>query len=100
MTTSRPGAYAITKTELSVVDQDTGRSSAVPDESRSWAEKARVSPTVRLALSGTTVTVATGAGVCTVIVTWPVFPRTVARRIVCPGARARMSTDVPVGSDG
>ena len=47
---------------LSALIHETGRSSSrVPSESRSSARNARLSPTARSALAGTTVTLATGA---------------------------------------
>src|SRR6266850_1151533 len=52
----------MTNTELSVLNQDTGRPlSSVPAESRSSAVKYTLSPTTRLALAGCRVTLATGA---------------------------------------
>ena len=51
-----------TNTELSVLNQETGRPErTVPAESRSSAEKYTLSPTTRVALAGWTVTLATGA---------------------------------------
>src|SRR5207249_9954334 len=52
----------MTNTELSVLNQETGRPERrVPAESRSSAEKYTLSPTARGALVGRTVTLATGA---------------------------------------
>ena len=52
----------MTNTELSVLNQETGRPERrVPSESRSSAVKYVLSPTARFALAGWTVTLATGA---------------------------------------
>src|SRR5947209_4670188 len=77
-------------TVLSVVDQETGRSVVTrPVESRSSALKATLScPTTRLAVSGTTVTVATGSGEPTTwIVSEPLSPPLVAVIVAYPGWR-------------
>src|SRR5205807_7468100 len=70
-----PLALVIVTTELSVLDHDTDRLLRLfPAASRSCAVKVALSPPVRVALPGTTVTVATGADGATVIVAWPVLP--------------------------
>src|SRR5690348_14468210 len=57
-----PPWYWMTNTELSVLNQETGRPDrSVPVESRTSAVKYALSPTARLALAGCTVTLATGA---------------------------------------
>src|SRR5438093_1619289 len=75
-------------TVLSVVDQETGRSVVTrPVESRSSALNDTLScPTTRLAVSGTTVTVATGSGEPTTwIVSEPLSPPLVAVIVAYPG---------------
>src|SRR6266516_4502317 len=77
----------MTKTDVSVLNHETGRLvSTVPVLSRSSARKPRLSPTAAVALPGTTVTDATGAGeptTCTVSVSLsPPHPRVRSRRSV------------------
>src|SRR6266581_734587 len=79
----------MTKTDVSVLNHETGRLvSTVPVLSRSSARKPRLSPTAAVALPGTTVTDATGAGeptTCTVSVS--LSPPLVAVMVATPGWR-------------
>src|SRR5437868_4148040 len=80
---------------LSLVDQDTARlGSKLPAASRKSARTVTLSPTARVAVSGTTVTVATGAAAATLMLASPVFPSLVARSEANPGARARTKAEV------
>src|SRR6266568_560854 len=78
----------MTKTDVSVLNHETGRLvSTVPVLSRSSARKPRLSPTAAVALPGTTVTDATGAGeptTCTVSVS--LSPPLVAVMVATPTA--------------
>src|SRR5438034_850069 len=77
-------------TVLSVTDHDTVRlASKFPAESRRSALNHALSPTARVALSGTIVTVATGAGAVTTTSAEPLLPSLVAVRTVDPGFNAR-----------
>src|SRR3989442_1367035 len=83
-----PLALVIVTTELSVLDHDTDRLiRMLPAASPSCPVKLALSPPVRLALPGTTVTVATEADGPTVIVACPVLPWLVANTVAIPGAR-------------
>src|SRR5256886_7603516 len=84
-------------TEGSLVDQETVRfRSKLPAASRRSARKnLALSPTARVAVSGTTVTVATGAGAATLMLASPVFPSLVARSEARPAARARIVAEGP-----
>jgi len=91
-----PAVLVIDNTDGSVLDHDTARLlSTFPAASLRSAEKVVLSPTVRLALPGTTVTVATGAGTGTVMVACPVFPSLVAWSTAVPAARAKTRPVVP-----
>src|SRR2546423_1534412 len=91
-----PAILVIDNTDGSVPDHDTARlRSTFPAASLTSAAKVALSPTVRLALPGTTVTVATGAGTATLIVACPVFPSLVASSTAVPAARARTMAAVP-----
>src|SRR5438477_43154 len=97
-----PFALVIFTTAVSVLNHDTERLPRLfPTESRSCAVKAASSPVVRLALPGTTVTVATEADVegPTVIVGCPVLPWLVAKTVALPCARpnARSPLHAPQG---
>src|SRR2546430_11920167 len=88
-----PLALVIVTTELSVLDHDTDRLlKMLPAASRSCAVNVALSPPVRLALPGTTVTVATGVARRTVIVACPVLPWLVANTVAIPGARPSASS--------
>src|SRR5205085_3438186 len=96
-----PAVLAIDNTDGSVLDHDTARLlSAFPAASLTSAAKVALSPTVRLALPGTTVTVATGAGTATLIVACPVFPSLVAWSTAVPAARARTGAGDPSHRQG
>src|SRR5439155_831131 len=75
--------------ELSLADQETARLvSKLPAASRRSARNVMpLSPSASVAVSGTTVTVATGADGPTVIVACPVLPWLVANTVAVPGAR-------------
>src|SRR2546429_1668580 len=83
-----PFTLVISTIEASVLDHDTDRLlRMLPAASRSCAVNVALSPPVRLALPGTTVTVATGFARPTVIVACPVLPWLVANTVAIPGAR-------------
>src|SRR5919204_5864872 len=83
-------------TVLSLADQTTVRfDSKLPAASRRSARNVTLSPTARVAVAGTTVTVATGGGGTTVTVAWPVLPSLVARSVAVPGPLARTLTELP-----
>src|SRR5207248_2807514 len=85
-------------TEGSLVDQETVRfRSKLPAASRRSARKnLALSPTARVAVSGTTVTVATGAAAATLMLASPVFPSLVARSEASPAAWARIVAEEPL----
>src|SRR5437870_5558058 len=85
-----PFTLVISTIEASVLDHDTDRLlRMLPAASRGCAVNVALSPPVRLALPGTTVTVATGVARPTVIVACPVLPWLVANTVAAPGARPR-----------
>src|SRR5438874_10670072 len=83
--------------ELSLADQETDRLvSKLPAASRRSARNVTpLSPTARSAVSGTTVTVATGTGAATLMLASPVFPSLVARSTAVPALRARTVAEAP-----
>src|SRR5437879_13119186 len=83
--------------ELSLADQETARLvSKLPRGSRGSARNVvPLAPSASVAVSGTTVTVATGAGAATLMLASPVFPSLVARSEARPAARARIVAEGP-----
>src|SRR5213592_2157243 len=83
-------------TVLSVTDHDTVRlASKFPAESRRSALNHALSPTARVALSGTIVTVATGAGAVTTTSAEPLLPSLVAVRTADPACNALITAASP-----